>query len=310
MTNNHWSAYWETGALTSLPSDFKENYDGELAVYWQSILDSVESDSCLLDVCTGNGAVAVLISELADKMGKDISITAVDASEIKPQHVLHHFPNKQKYIDSVQFISGCRIENMADKLNQAYDLIVSQYGIEYCETKQAAKSIVHSLQSGGRFVFVSHSPDTAMLQYMRDEESIYQLFDDASLFEILKQFSKDKMTANTFKNKLGSGLQHLRQFSQYQSKSLYKTWGQNLYQLYQMNNSELKQQRPQILAFVMQFIYARMRSQDLLDVSEKLINDPQWYLPFVENGLVLDQQGTIKYHQQHNVGHYYEFSKP
>ena len=73
MSNNHWSEYWKTGVLTSLPSDFKENYDGELYEYWESVLLAQQTPLRVLDVCTGNGAVAILLTEIAHKQRRNKS---------------------------------------------------------------------------------------------------------------------------------------------------------------------------------------------------------------------------------------------
>ena len=45
----------------------------------------------------------------------------------------------------------------------------------------------------------------------------------------------------------------------------------------------------------------------MLNVTEKLLNEENWYLTFEEHGLELQKQGEIIYQQKHNVGEYYEF---
>ena len=65
MSLAQWSDYWAAGNLTSLPSDFAHNYDGEIKAFWFKIFDDLPDKSAILDVCTGNGAVAYLALDFA-----------------------------------------------------------------------------------------------------------------------------------------------------------------------------------------------------------------------------------------------------
>ncbi|MCX7552930.1 class I SAM-dependent methyltransferase [Marinicella sp. S1101] len=308
MSKQHWSDYWSTGALTSLPADFKINYDGELAEYWFSVIEGLAPNSRILDVCTGNGAVAIMLAEMLKRIGKEVSITAVDASEINQQMMVQSFPDKKQVVDSIDFISNCYIEDLKQCVEQKFDLIVSQYGIEYCDEEMVAKQITDALNSGGRLVFVSHSPHTAMLEFMEAEEIIYQYIENEGVLEYLQKFIDNKMTVNGFKNKLVNTLQS---FSQHTLKShpLLNSWGENLFQLYQMDNQQLKLKKPQIKSYLNLNINARARANDMLNVCYKLKNNPDWYKTFTTSGLQLINDGEIHYKSKHNVGHYYEFIK-
>ncbi|TDR23249.1 class I SAM-dependent methyltransferase [Marinicella litoralis] len=309
MSKNHWTAYWKSGVLTSLPADFKVNYDGELADYWLSVLQQYDQEITTLDVCTGNGAVAILVKQLAQQLDLNINMTAVDASDIKPASILNNFPDMQDVINQIDFIGNCLIENMCEKINSKFELIVSQYGIEYCETEPAAQNIVKLLKEKGKFVFISHAPETAMMAYMQTEEQVYQVLEDVKAFEILHQFSNDKTTVNGFKIKLKACLAAMSLHAAYRSNALFNTWGNTLSQLLNMPNAALKQQRIKAKEFSQQYEFARARANDMLRVSDKLLNDPKWYQAFERAGLTLINQGDIRYQNTHNVGHFYEFTK-
>lgn len=308
MSKKHWSDYWSTGALTSLPADFKINYDGELAEYWLSVIKGLAPNSRILDVCTGNGAVAIMLAEMMEEMGKEVSITAVDASEINALRMVQSFPEKKQVVDSIDFISNCFIEDLDQCVDQKFDLIVSQYGIEYCDEKVVAKQISNVLNTKGRLVFVSHSPHTAMLEFMEAEEIIYQYIENEAVFEFMQKFIDNKMTVNGFNNKLAKTLQSFSQHT-LRNHPLLNSWGENLFQLYQMDNQQLKLRKPQIKSFLELNLNARARANDMLNVCYKLKNNPDWYKAFVEAGLELMDDGEIHYKTKHNVGHYYEFIK-
>ena len=200
MSKSHWTAYWETGALTSLPMDFKANYDGELASYWGSVLkESNKQHLTVLDVCTGNGAIALLLHELAVQQNMTVEITAIDASDIDPSVIAKSYPDKAQYIPKINFIGNCLVEQMSAKINHTYDLIVSQYGIEYCDTQKAAGNVSELLKPGGRLVFVAHTPDTAMQAFMLKEESIYEYLAQIGVLQAFNRFGKSHLTVNGFK---------------------------------------------------------------------------------------------------------------
>ncbi len=78
-------------------------------------------------------------------------------------------------------------------------------------------------------------------------------------------------------------------------------------QLLQMNNAGLKTQRKQIMKFYAQYQHARSRALDMLAVSAKLSEQPDWYLTFEKHGLKLNKQGDILYKGKHKAGQFYEY---
>ncbi len=310
MSKSHWTAYWETGALTSLPMDFKANYDGELSTYWQSVLQSSNTKQLtLLDVCTGNGAIALLLHELAEQLNMTVEITAIDASDIDPSVIAKSHPDKAKYIPKINFIGNCLVEDMSITIKQKFDLIVSQYGIEYCDSDQAASNVAELLKPDGRLVFVAHTPDTAMQTFMQKEELVYQYLAKLGLLQAFDRFGNNHLTVNGFKNKLQKSLEVMSKQIDYRSISLFQTWGTAAMQLFEMSNSTLKTQREAVKGFALKYQHARARSQDMLNVTDKLINHQDWYMTFEQHGLKLINDGEIIYQGKHNVGHYYEFVK-
>ena len=126
----------------------------------------------------------------------------------------------------------------------------------------------------------------------------------------MQLFGNDQLSVNGFKNRLNDFLTALKQHVTMQHMPLVNQWGQAMVQLLSMPNQSLKQQRQAVMKFYQQYRYSRARSQDMLAVADKLSQDPQWYQAFVRHGLVLEEQGVIKYRGQHIAGHSYAFSKP
>ena len=71
--------------MTSLPQDFTANYDGEVAEFWSTAFKEIPEQGSMIDLCTGNGAIALLAAEQVSKSGHLFEITAVDAAVMSPQ---------------------------------------------------------------------------------------------------------------------------------------------------------------------------------------------------------------------------------
>ena len=309
MNKNHWTAYWQTGVMTSLPMDFKKNYDGELATYWRSVVDQLPKQSQVLDVCTGNGAIAMLLQEISNEKNYGLDITAIDASAIDPQFISQQHPEKVDILKKITFKGNLKVEDLGGLYPEQFDVVVSQYGIEYCDTQAAAKAVSQVLKPEGQIFFVAHSPETDIHRFMRGEEGIYSYFDSLELFKTFDAFGQGQLSPNGFKNKLATALASMQTQLNMKSQPLFQTWAQAMAQLSQMPNNDLKQQRDRVHSFVMQYQHARERAKDMIAVSDKLISEPEWYRTFESEGLRLVEQGDIMYRQSHNAGHYFHFKK-
>ena len=295
--------------MTSLPMDFKKNYDGELATYWRSVVDQLPEKSRVLDVCTGNGAIAMLLQEISIEKKFDLEITAIDASAIDPQFIAQQHPEKVDILNQITFKGNLKVEDLGSLYPERFDVVVSQYGIEYCETKAAAKAVNQILKPGGQLFFVAHSPDTDIHRFMRGEEGIYCYFDELELFKTFSAFGQGRLSANGFKNKLATAMASMQSQLSMKDQQLFQTWIQAMAQLSQMPNNDLKQQRDRVQSFVLQYMHARERARDMIAVSDKLISDPEWYQAFQSEGLQLVNHDDILYRQSHNAGHYFHFKK-
>lgn len=305
MNKNHWSKYWQQGSLTSLPQDFKENYDGEIYQYWYQFASKIPNNTVLVDICTGNGAVAFIIAEVAVKLNKSIKIMAVDAAKIDIKSVLNKYPKYQEYINHIEFISSCLIENLEDQIDIPVDYFISQYGIEYCDMEQIAQVLTNLLSAHGEINFISHTPNSDILKYMGQEEKEYQMMEDLGLFMVFKDFDKGKSKVNEFKSRISTIYKKLPVSN---NSQLMFAWKNIVKQIRLRPLSQILQNKDQIIGFYLQHMSARARSKDLLHVSNK-ITDANWYQPLLDNKMKLVADGTIWYKSEHNAGHYYRFIK-
>src|SRR5688572_28545294 len=81
----HWSRYWRAGFLHSCPNAFRGNYSDELRELWHEFFHSLPSRARLLDIGTGNGAIAFMARDVSGAAQKHFDIHAIDAAQIEPE---------------------------------------------------------------------------------------------------------------------------------------------------------------------------------------------------------------------------------
>ncbi|WP_169334648.1 class I SAM-dependent methyltransferase [Kangiella aquimarina] len=160
----HWTSYWEKGILNSCGYDTEfGNYQGSILQFWNGKIQSLDSLS-LLDLCTGNGG---LISLLLDN--KDITdaekIVGVDIAGINPKWI-ESFPSTIR--EKVEFIPNINIANLPIKDN-TFDIITSQFGLEYSDLSESLKEASRVLKPGGKIYSVVHNSDSIIVKNSHEE---------------------------------------------------------------------------------------------------------------------------------------------
>lgn len=302
----HWSNYWRSGVQTSLPQDFKENYDGEILSFWNHQVEQLEDGAKIVDVCTGNGAIAIIMAKMAIKLNKKIQITAVDISKINTNALSKRYD--RKIMSMINFKSHCRIEQLHEQIEHEQDLIVSQYGLEYSDLNLSAQSMAKVMKSGGRLVFLSHSSQSDVFQYMKVEFRIYEWLEDIGIVGIFNKLVAKKISPDYFKKKVFKITSEYQPPVEFQSQPLFGSWLNLIRQFQQMSDSIIYQQTVALADFLKQHRYAKSRANDMLNVAEK-VKDDGWLKPLVLNGLTLKQNGHILYKEKHMAGDWFEFQK-
>lgn len=308
--NNHWSEYWASGALTSLPQDFRVNYDGEVADFWHSVLVELNDGAKILDVCSGNLALPLLFSEYAEQQAVNFSITAADLAKIDKSLVAKRFPKQASWIDEIELLQETAIEQISQHLSSSFDLISSQYGLEYCNLDLVADQLLQLLKPTGKLVFVSHAADTAILSLMRDEGEAFVQLQKSGVFETLGAFAAGSLKAAQFQKQLPKLLNQVNDLMQTKPNQLLQTIYRALQGLSRLSLGQLLRDKNAVGEFSRQHLLANLRTRDLLRVSEQIITEPDWYLIFEKKGLALQKHGQILYRNRHNAGHFYIFAKP
>ena len=312
MTENgsdHWSEYWAQGQLTSLPQDFSANYDGEVADFWNATFAGVPDGGRVLDLCTGNGAVALLAAAWFREHNPGAAVTAVDAAEVNPAAVQRQFPGQTSSIGDIRFISHCKVEELSLP-DQSADLVTSQYGIEYCDWEEAAGQVARVLKPGGRLVIVCHTPTSDMLKYMEREQSEYEHLEAQGFFAAVDSYLEGTIAADSMQvqfQKIASDLQD--EFSRTGS-ALYRSVLGLIHNAIRLTAQQVDEHRQALASYHGQMLSGRKRLGDMLRVNRAMDESPDWTSAFEAAGLEPDGEGQIMYRGQHNAGQFFRFRKP
>ncbi|MGY6587401.1 MAG: class I SAM-dependent methyltransferase [Wenzhouxiangella sp.] len=298
---DHWSRYWANGALTSLPDDFRENYDGELVTFWFARFAELPHPAVVLDVCTGNGAVALLAARWASEQAEsEISVIAVDAARLDPSAIARRWPSQAALLSRIEFRPETPLETLVMEPGSV-DLICSQYGLEYCDLEQTIPRLADALKPGGELVMLAHDLTTAMVETMQAEQKEYALLESLGFIRLLKRWSDGLLDAEAIQAGLASTASALAEQPS-TAGPLIAQVVQSCRALLGMPPGQLLAQKPQAAAYWSQLEAGRLRVEDMLRVNRQIGQGGQWLSLFDQAGLSLIETQPIRYQGRHHVG--------
>lgn len=161
VRRNAWSSYWANGTLHSCAGSFAGNYAGAIADFWRPLFERLQPGESVLDIATGNGALPMLAWEQR-KSGGGISIDAVDLAVVAPAW---HDPDKHV---AIRFHPGVCMEQLPFP-DQGFDLVASQYGLEYGHWPEALHECLRVCRADGTAAFILHHAGSVLVKVGRCE---------------------------------------------------------------------------------------------------------------------------------------------
>lgn len=151
--SDYWSQYWQQGHLTSFGESFKGNYQGVLKSLWLDFFKKCSSNSRVLDIATGNGA---LIDLAIEAKRVDMFYTGIDSATLSISGHLKDQPN-------IEFVENIKAESLPENLAD-YDYVISQFGLEYSDLTESIPEFVKKLKPNGQFMFVIHDSESIIVK--------------------------------------------------------------------------------------------------------------------------------------------------
>ena len=307
MNFQQWSRYWHSGQLTSLPQDFAENYDGEILSYWSDAFSLLKNEASVLDVCTGNGAIAILAQQYSDTHARSLNVMAIDAAEIDSESIESRHPALGPALSAISFQSGINLETM--DLSKQFDLVTSQYGVEYTNWQKSAESIARHLKTGGHFQMMTHAPNTDITKYMKQERQDYDALSRNNFFKEIKKVLSQQTEHQVFKSYAKKLFKQLKSRNKLNRSPLI-TGIMNFCQHIQNTSIEQFEHERTILdSFYQDHLSAYQRLIDILTVSERIESNPKWYDIFTKQGLIFEARTEILQNGEHLAGIGYLFKR-
>ena len=196
---DRWDRYWAHGFVTSCALAFAANYEGRMRGVWDAFFTALAPGARILDICTGNGAIAVIANEVSRDAGKGFEIHGVDRAQIDPHGTLKIDP---ALLAGIRFHARTPAER-TPFADGSFDAVVGQYALEYTDVPATCREIGRILKPGGRCVFVVHHDTSIILETGREElRHARLLFEETRLFERARALMERMAGARTAAERL------------------------------------------------------------------------------------------------------------
>lgn len=178
---SHWNRYWRSGQLAAcLQQGNAGNYKPEIRSAWESFFDQFPDGARLLDIGTGNGAIALIAEETAAAAGRRFEIHAIDRADINPLRFVRAAPAA---LARIRFHGHTRAESLP--FPEAYfDGISGQYALEYTNLPAAVPELRRVAQQSAHLRFILHAEDAVpVLGAARDLQDMALLLKELRLLD-------------------------------------------------------------------------------------------------------------------------------
>lgn len=185
MSQRHWEVYYRGGELASCPLGPGGGYTGELHDAWLTFFSGLPDGARILDIGTGNGAVAFIAREAGAAEGKRYEIHGTDLAQIDP---LRDVPDGPRLFAGIRFHAQVATEELPFEA-ASIDAVSGQYALEYADPDRALREIHRVLKAGGRAQFILHHADSIVAGNAR--ESLRQaalVLEETTIFRRLRRF--------------------------------------------------------------------------------------------------------------------------
>jgi ubiquinone/menaquinone biosynthesis C-methylase UbiE len=157
-SNDGWRHYWRENRLAACVPDNPESA-AAIESHWAGLFASLPAGTRVLDVATGNGVLLVWAARAARAAGRELLLTGIDLAEIDPAHFL---PEHRDDLKLARFVGNTAAESLPF-VDGSFDVVVSQYGLEYADIGLALSEAARVLSPGGRLHWLAHDDDSIVV---------------------------------------------------------------------------------------------------------------------------------------------------
>jgi SAM-dependent methyltransferase len=162
--NPGWRDYWKADRRASCMPE-NERTAQEIAALWQQWFAECPGGSRILDIATGNGIVLTHAAAAARAHGRAFALTGVDLADIDP---LRYVSSLEDDLRAARFFGRVAAEHLPFD-DRSFDVVVSQYGLEYAQLPRALAEAARVLEPGGSLHWLAHSGASEVVQQNREQ---------------------------------------------------------------------------------------------------------------------------------------------
>ncbi|MEL7184921.1 MAG: class I SAM-dependent methyltransferase [Pseudomonadota bacterium] len=167
LTADQWSDFWQAGSVTTFMGRFEQNYDGVVRHFWRKLFAVLPANAQIVDLATGNGALALLALEFSDEYDRNFNITGVDFAATDPRATLKG-RELEAALERIHFLTSTRIE-ATGLPDGEFDLVCSQFGFEYADIADAVVETARLLKDDKAvFAAMLHHESSVVLQQAKE----------------------------------------------------------------------------------------------------------------------------------------------
>ncbi|NQD38730.1 class I SAM-dependent methyltransferase [Permianibacter sp. IMCC34836] len=161
----HWTSYWQhTESLNSFEHGNQAcQYSGEIRRYWEAQIWPLADNSTIVDIGTGNGAIAFIAAAAAAARQANIKIFAIDPAEIAPRARVEKNLELGSLLSSIRFFPKTYAESLPFN-NRSIDLVTSQFALEYSRLGESIAECSRVLKPSGKIRCITHSLESEIVQ--------------------------------------------------------------------------------------------------------------------------------------------------
>lgn len=189
LNPQQWNDWWKSNQMTSLPGLGEQAYDAEIREFWERQLAPLarREYSQVLDLACGNGGLTWLANELLNTRTARARITGVDFANINPFKRLNR--KKARY-PQVHFVGNTPIESLPFE-DHAFDMAISQWGLEYSDLEQTIPEVCRVLKPRGAVAFICHHRESAIVKSSQTTLRGYRaLLGDGELYRCMLELDQ------------------------------------------------------------------------------------------------------------------------
>jgi ubiquinone/menaquinone biosynthesis C-methylase UbiE len=181
-----WSRFWRQGFITTFGVGKAANYEGAVREFWVKCFAELPEGARILDIATGNGAIATIAAEISEAQHKDFFLAATDLAEI--HQAVKGGSQLSRLRNRIHFHSHtpCEQQPFAD---DSFDCVTSQVGFEYSDVRMTLAEVRRILAPGGQFRAISHHADSRLIRRTLEELEVYRTaLEELALFQGMKDY--------------------------------------------------------------------------------------------------------------------------